>query len=162
MIHKVETSMQPTKKSQKQIDLPLDILYEIFSFCEHIDLCNFSIVNQDWYKASNNVILWKHLCLRRWTFCRVENNAWKKYYIYNHTLGKRWERGRSNADYKVLTLRGHKGYINYFELRNDVIVSVSSDLKMIVWSQKNAQFERLHSLVPHKKKINCVKLTKGA
>ncbi len=80
----------------KEINLPGEILFNIFSFIDIHDLAQASRVCQVWSELASDNLLWKPFCIRDWSSVisdRVSKNEsnqfWKQFYC-NRQKERRW------------------------------------------------------------------------
>lgn len=129
---------------EEGVYVPPEVLYEIYTFMDHKEICKGMLVSKDFYGALQNDHLWFSLALRKWNFVKLRApfKTWKEYFVRNMSIGKRWESGRSNVDYKVKSLRGDKtrfgGHIEDIETKGKYILLKDVSHSVKVWKENDS------------------------
>ncbi|XP_076995710.1 F-box/WD repeat-containing protein 12-like isoform X2 [Tamandua tetradactyla] len=135
--------------AEMKAQLGLHELLHVFSFLEARDLLRAAQVDKVWNEASRTRELWRQLCLRRWSSCRISQmnpgkQTWKQYYLCRSELEFRMESGRPEKDFICKAIAGHQGeidglaYISANEYIFDgqeksMVCTVSSDCTVRAW-----------------------------
>jgi len=143
------------KQTSIFFELPPEIFLEILAFLPAKDVGKITRVCRDFKRVADDGWIWRSLCQSQFPFCSVDKygKSWKWCYIGRSSIGKGWDEGKA-GDFEVVTLRGHKNYINVFSLYRNNIVSGSADSTLKVWKVDSE--DPLNTLVGHNGIINCV------
>ncbi|CAG9331936.1 unnamed protein product [Blepharisma stoltei] len=131
----------------KMNNLSPNVYSVIFSFLDHKDIARASLSCKNAYRGSMMELIWRELCLRKWSFCRISKslNSWRALFIRRITTDEGMLRG-TPQDYAMAPCRGHIGYITSTIILGDFIVSGSVDGEIILWSPENPQTYKLNNI----------------
>jgi len=137
------------------LQLPDEVILDILSYLPPKQIGKTSRVCKDLSRLGEDGWLWRELCQNAYPFCSVDKygNNWKHCFIGRSSIHKGWEGGKA-GDFEVVSLRGHKNYVNCFRLYRNNIVSGSADNTVKIWKVDST--DPINTLVGHNGVINCV------
>jgi len=137
------------------LQLPDEVLLDILSFLPPKSVGKTVQVCKGFQRVCEDPLLWREFCQNAFPFCSVDKYGknWKYCFIGRSNIQKGWEGGKA-GDFNVVTLRGHKNYVNCFRLYRNNIISGSADFTLKVWKVDST--DPIHTLVGHNGIINCL------
>jgi WD40 repeat protein len=135
--------------------VPDEVLVDLMTFLPPKDVGRMSRVSRDFKRMADDSWIWREFCQKSFPFCSVDRYGknWKWCYIARSNIHKGWEEGKA-GDFQVVSLRGHKNYINAFSLYRNNIVSGSADSNLKIWKVDSE--DPINTLVGHTGVVNCV------